>query len=334
MWESRPPEAARAGQPRVAYLAQLSNDPRYKAVYNAWVAKRPTLDSLKTVLKPTKMPMPLLFASWATWRHPDAFMPKEVHCSPNAANNLIMGVRTKPWMARGVIDWAVVEQVLLAVGLALRDIHTAHFPRDPDDPPPAEVPYLANTQWNIQHAEELLDTLQLLLLDIEGRVNLFDGDMTAASDAPEPSTPRVEKDEGADVADDKPVGFPAIPFLTRYSPKRARNDVPIDETSDAGAPAVPQVAQAVERRAEDSPRAHQEVLMDETSGAGPPALPAVAQAVKRKAEDPPRTKNTKHVKTVSTSRQAASPSVPNTQASPSRSAVHRERRMPARYIQS
>ncbi|EPS92674.1 hypothetical protein FOMPIDRAFT_1056654 [Fomitopsis schrenkii] len=246
-WSGRAPNEPRRGRAREDYLQQLNSDRRYQAVFEAWLS-RPALDAGGGLPKPTRVPVLLPFASWGTWSYADTFMAEEVHASPEAATKLCDGIQGRPWMAGRVISWPVVEQVLLAVGLAIRDIHTSQFTHDPEEPLPPGVPeYVVTSNWTFAHVDMLLDTLQLVLDDAtpdtreqEGRENaklplFFDEPDEELPEvvAPQPKVafsfggePVVKDDD----EDEEEIMFPDMPDimwqsdLTRHSPTPPRDE--------------------------------------------------------------------------------------------------------------
>ncbi|KAH9840331.1 uncharacterized protein C8Q71DRAFT_855613 [Rhodofomes roseus] len=159
------PKDVSRGRKRSLFLASLSSDSRYKAVVTEYI--RASMGGGVSAFKPSSITV----APWADWGWTSPSLPELPHATVDGLSRLIQFLQTEPWKRNNHASLKHVEQALLAVGLALRDLHNSQFANDPDEPPPAHVPvYVQNTLLDFHStAEQLLDAIhpisRLLILD-------------------------------------------------------------------------------------------------------------------------------------------------------------------------
>ncbi|KAH9829300.1 uncharacterized protein C8Q71DRAFT_863371 [Rhodofomes roseus] len=186
------PSAARPSM-RVNFLRSLSTDRRYMVLCNEYAR------AIIAAAKPGRQPRPAYTppaipgVPWASWSWGSQSLPQEVHKSSSGLDPLITYLRATVWVSEGKAALRKVEQVLLAVGLALRDIDSAQFVNDPDDPPSAGIPpFVVATQLGIASSNMLLDLIQPIanarIVDVFGKAPA-----PAAPPAITPNLPAVPK---------------------------------------------------------------------------------------------------------------------------------------------
>ncbi|KAH9914950.1 uncharacterized protein B0H18DRAFT_1043827 [Fomitopsis serialis] len=150
------PRSISSGQKRVVFLASLSSDRRYTAAVVAYFNAARRLGGRGKRVS-GYLPPPLPEAPWASWDWGQSTLPRETHARDDGLAPLLRWLERKPWMAGDVAVLIIVEQVLLAVGMALRDIHCSHFVDDPDEPLPAHIPpFVAQSHLHFTTHESML----------------------------------------------------------------------------------------------------------------------------------------------------------------------------------
>ncbi|KAH9914839.1 uncharacterized protein B0H18DRAFT_1125279 [Fomitopsis serialis] len=239
---------------RVLYLAGMNFDKRYQAAILNYYAAVERYSRSSNRLN-SWLPQLLEAVPWATWTWGEPTLPEEVHRNPDGLEPLLRILEQKPWMRGEVAALKVVEQVLLAVGLSLRDIADSHFSNDPDDEAPVGIPAFVNdSKIGFATSERLLAVIESLgdaiIIDGEPGSSSFDQDVQSAlaSTGVKPPERRAQDESAAPApppAQDVPSTSESEIFRAQ-SPLRAQalppHDGPLNDPPDmpiAEKPPVP-----------------------------------------------------------------------------------------------
>ena len=136
-----------------------------------------------TALRGPQSPIP--GAPWSTWGWAQAWLPEAVHSRPDGLQPLFSFLEKEKgrWVSGG-IQLEMAGQVLLTVGLVLRDLSTAQFVNDPDDRPSGVPAYVFDSKLGFKEYNHLLDILEELKA-----VRVLRSGVAGTSIAPAPSQP-------------------------------------------------------------------------------------------------------------------------------------------------
>ena len=114
-----------------------------------------------TALRGPQSPIP--GAPWSTWGWAQAWLPEAVHSRPDGLQPLFSFLEKEKgrWVSGG-IQLEMAGQVLLTVGLVLRDLSTAQFVNDPDDRPSGVPAYVFDSKLGFKEYNRLLNILDEL----------------------------------------------------------------------------------------------------------------------------------------------------------------------------
>ena len=107
--------------------------------------------------------LPIPGAPWSTWATAEAWLPKAVHSRPDGLDPVFSFLEKEKgnWVSDG-IELERLRQVVLTVGLVLRDLSTAQFVEDPDDRPSGVPAYVFDSKLGFKEYNRLLNILDEL----------------------------------------------------------------------------------------------------------------------------------------------------------------------------
>ena len=158
-----------------AYLYELSPEAVYRKLYRRLLPR---------LFRHSPATAPLRFAPWATWEYSSAHLPLEMHRRVSGLSEFLAGLENID-----VLEVRFPDQLLLAVGMVLRDLATVQFAKmDPDeDPADSDIPpEVVRSKLAFRHIEDILGILEPKIGDLpEGVCTLRDPEYLGAQVARE-----------------------------------------------------------------------------------------------------------------------------------------------------
>ena len=157
---SRMAPARHAGS-RYDFLKSLDGSPVYQHLVREYAGCQLRAGNTKGFKRGRPYPV-IAGVPWSTWEWSQPWLPQQVHERAEGLDPLhvFLKAETAKWV-RGGIDMERLEQVLLAVGLSLRDLCTAQFTNDPDERPADISAYILDSKLPFAEYEKLLGALRL-----------------------------------------------------------------------------------------------------------------------------------------------------------------------------
>ena len=157
---SRMAPARHAGS-RYDFLKSLDGSPVYQHLVREYAGYQLRAGNTKGFKRGRPYPV-IAGVPWSTWEWSQPWLPQQVHERAEGLDPLhvFLKAETAKWV-RGGIDMERLEQVLLAVGLSLRDLCTAQFTNDPDERPADISAYILDSKLPFAEYEKLLGALRL-----------------------------------------------------------------------------------------------------------------------------------------------------------------------------
>ncbi|EPS92774.1 hypothetical protein FOMPIDRAFT_1020879, partial [Fomitopsis schrenkii] len=143
---------------RYGFLKSLSSEPNFQALLTACIRAKAVSESNA---KPRPASPEIQGACWSTWKWDKVYLPDSAHSSESGLEPLFAYLRKgRPKWEQDALELAKAEQVLLTVGMALRDLYAVQFAHDPEDLPQGVPAYITDSKLSFAQVAQLESALE------------------------------------------------------------------------------------------------------------------------------------------------------------------------------